>query len=580
MLIAGLERRMPHRLPIRAACIANLALVAGLAMGAEPSPTLADQPLHVRIDKAIEGPLSGPPAAQSTDAEFLRRAYLDFWGMVPNAAEARAFLDDPSPYKRDALIDRLLAGPEFARRMQQVFDVMWMERRPEKHVPAAQWQEYLYRSFVGNKPLDRLAAEIMAADGTRPELRPAARFYLDREGESNLVTRDVGRMFFGMDLQCCQCHDHPLIDGYKQEDYYGLLAFFSRSFVFTDPAKVVFVAERADGNVSYKSVFDGDGKEQSTLPHVPGETASEEPELEKGQEYYVPPADNVRPVPRYSRRGQLAAAVTVGNEDFNRNLANRLWAILMGRGLIHPVDFCHPDNPPSHPELLDALAQELAAGGFDVRAFLKQLALSRAYQRSSELPPGVEPESVPPESFAVFPLKPLSPEQIAWSLLSVSGHVEGQRQAAQNELRSDRRLMDILAAGDPLPGRFPQLVESTVYERLRANEGVFVGLFGGVPGQPAGEFQATVQQALFFMNGDVVRGWMGPGSGLVNRLSAIPDGPALAEELYLSVLSRRPAPEEAAELTEFLTRRSADRDAAIGELCWALATSTEFRFNH
>lgn len=173
----------------------------------EPAP--AEKPLHERIDALVESSTLGPIAAPASDADFLRRAYLDLNGTIPDAATARAFLDDPSPTKRQALVDRLLARPHFARHMANVFDVLLMERRPQRslpaaeyNVPAAEWQEYLRKSFADNKPLDQLAREILSADGADPSLRPAVKFYLDREADPNLLARDIGRLFFGRDLQC------------------------------------------------------------------------------------------------------------------------------------------------------------------------------------------------------------------------------------------------------------------------------------------------------------------------------------------------------------------------------------------
>ena len=196
--------------------------------------------------------------------------YLDLNGTIPDAQAVRAFLDDTSADKRMALVDRLLAAPRFARQMQHVFDVMFMERRAEKAIPVAEWQEYLRKSFEDDKPLDQLAREILAADGVDPDLRPAARFYLDRDGEANLITRDVGRIFLGRDMQCAQCHDHPNVDDYHQADYYGLLAFVNRGELFTDKDKKIYFAEKADGEVNYKSVFTGDARSQVLAAIVVG----------------------------------------------------------------------------------------------------------------------------------------------------------------------------------------------------------------------------------------------------------------------------------------------------------------------
>ncbi|HUG93860.1 MAG TPA: DUF1549 domain-containing protein [Planctomycetaceae bacterium] len=342
-------------------------------------------PLHERIDRLVEGSAPGPLAALCSDEEFLRRASLTLIGTVPPPAEARAFLDDASPDKRTALIDRLLADARHPLYMAGVFDVMLMERRPDQQVPAADWQKYLQDSFAANKPWDVLAREILASDGADAKLRAPAKFFLDRP-EVNLLTRDVGRILFGMDLQCAQCHDHPLIDNYKQSDYFGLYAFVNRSYNFADPQlKLQVVAEKGEGDVSFKSVFTGEAGD--TRPRLPGDVELDEPTFARGEEYTVKPADNVRPIPKYSRRQRLATEATNGtNRAFNRNIANRLWAHMMGRGLAEPVDLHHPENPPSHPEVLDLLADEFVAMKYDIRALLRELALTRTYQRSVEMP--------------------------------------------------------------------------------------------------------------------------------------------------------------------------------------------------
>jgi hypothetical protein len=546
------------------------------------SVAAAQEPLHARIDQAIAARIDCPVAPRADDGEFVRRIYLDLTGCVPSAAETRAFLDDSSPDKRARLIDGLLDSPRFARRMQQVFDLLLMERRPDGAVPAAAWQEYLYRSFLERKPLNVLCAEILAADGADAALRPAAKFYLDRGGEVNLVTRDVGRVFFGMDLQCAQCHDHPLVSNYYQEDYYGLAAFFTRSFVFQDASKTQFVAEKADGEVSFKSVFVDGAQPQSTPPHLPGQSPLADPVLDPVVAYVVAPADGIRPLPRHSRRTLLAREATSGAAArFNRNLANRLWALMLKRGLVHPVDFENAENPPSHPELLDLLGTELAAMQFDVRAFLRQIALSETYQRSSQLPDGVDPASVPPERFAVADLRPLSPEELAWSAMMVGGIVEPQRQAATAQWDADIRLQDIYGLDAPRQALREELIERSVYGALAGNAGPFVALFAGAAGAQAQDYPATVHQALFLSNGDLIRSWLALGRGnVVERSLAQTDARLVAEDLYVTVFARRPVADEEAEVAAYLAGRDADRAVALSELAWALLTSPEFRFHH
>ncbi len=534
---------------------AALSLLLSVAVG-----FAADAPLHQRIDQTIAAGkpnLAKQASGPASDAEFLRRIYLDLTGTIPTTAEARAFLKDPSPTKRETSIDRLLASPQHARYLATVFDVMLMERRPDKHVPHAVWDEYLRTSFADNKPWDQLVREILSADGVDPKQRPPAKFYLDRDGEPNLLVRDVSRLFLGMNFQCAQCHDHPRVEEYKQDYYYGLFAFLNRSFVFVDPTlKVGVLAEKGEGEVMFQSVFDPAKVTKSATPHVLDLVAVKEPAVEKGKEYTVAPAPNVRPVPKFSRRAQLADQITApANVAFKRNAANRFWAFLIGRGLIHPLDMDHPLNPPSDPALLNLLADDFASRKYDIRAFLKEIALSQVYQRSSELPTGAK--EADPTGLTMALLKPLSPEQLAFGLMQATGFTDIER----------------AALGD-------KATEPALFAKLSSQVPVFVKAFASPPGK-AQTYDARLDQALFLANGNVVRGWLTPRPGnLTDRLKKLDKADALADELYLSVFTRPPTAEETKDVADFLAKHANDRGAAIEELAWALLTSAEFRFNH
>jgi hypothetical protein len=526
------------------------------------SPAHTQPPLHQQIDLAAaadEPALSQRGAPLASDEEFLRRIYLDLTGTIPTAEEARAFLKDSSGDKRRRLIDRLLASPEHARHLAQVFDVALMERRQDKHVPRAAWEEYLRSSFAANKPWDVLAREILSADGADSKLRPAAKFYLDRDGEPNLITRDISRLFLGMNLQCAQCHDHPLVEEYRQEMYYGLFAFLNRSFLVADKKlKLTVFAEKAEGEATYQSVFDPKKETRTGKPRVPGRMPIQEPGVAKGKEYVVAPAKDVAAVPTFSRRAKLAAQVaSPDNVRFRRNIANRLWALMTGRGLVHPVDLDHPANPPSHPKLLSLLADAAAAAKFDLRNLLREIALSQTYQRSSEQPAGVE--EVPAASLSVARLRPLSAEQLAAALMQATGFADAERKALGKNA-----------------------TEAARHARLAPQTTPFVRSFGGKPGEPQGRaFEPTLDQTLFLANGPVIRGWLAPRPGnLTDRLARLSEPDAVAEELYLSILTRRPSVEERTDVREYLKHRSADRSAALQELAWALVASVEFRFNH
>ena len=379
---------------VRIALSLLLAAVALAPRGARADAPPAE-PLHVQIDRLIES-AGGPFATLASDEEFFRRASLDLTGLPPTADDVRAFTSDADPAKRVKAIDMLLASPQHVRHLATLLDILLMERRGAAAVSADEWQQYLVASVRANKPFNVLAKELLSADGSDPATRPAARFFLDRAVEPNLLTRDIGRIFFGRDMQCAQCHDHPQIDDYKQADYQGLLAFVQASSAFTAPAPdgKLYVAERPGTEVAFESVFI-EGDQHTTGPRVPGAAEIIEPTFAPGEEFTVAPAEGVRGIPKFSRRAALAEAATNGsNRWFNDNAANRLWTFVMGRGLVEPPDLHHSANPPANPDLLRLLSDELARSGFDMRAFLRELVLTKTYQRSIDLPLELSPGEV------------------------------------------------------------------------------------------------------------------------------------------------------------------------------------------
>jgi hypothetical protein len=534
-------------------------LAAALLLAVPTSARAAD-PLHVRIDTHIaagfgESKKFAAPAAG--DEEFVRRVYLDLVGTTPTVAELYAFLADADADKRTKLIDKLLAAPGYARRMAWFFDVTLMERRADSKVPRAAWEAYLTSAFAENKPYDALVRELLSNDGADPKTRAAAKFFLDRDMEPHLVTRDLSRMYMGRNIQCAQCHDHPTIDDYKQADYYGIQAYLNRSFLFpAATAATAVIAEKAEGDVNFMSVFDKAKKLHNAAPRMPGGKVLEEPKLEKGKEYKVAPAKDVKPVPVYSRRAGLADAVTsADNSAFARNAVNRVWAMMMGRGIVHPVDMDHGNNPPSHPELLDELAKEFVAHKYDLKWLVREIALSAAYQRSSEVPAGLT--DPPADRYLVAVLKPLTPEQFAYAAMQATGHTDAERTALGakwTEPQLDARLMPRLAP--------------------------FRAALGRGADATADEFSATLDQTLFVKYGAAVRGLLTPRPGnLAARLNALTNPDAVADELFAAVLTRKPTAEERNDVSAAL-RNAADRGKTINELVWALVASAEFRFNH
>jgi hypothetical protein len=290
----------------------------------------------------------------------------------------------------------------------------------------------------------------------------------------------------------------------------------------------------------------------STGPRLPGAAPVEEPKVEKGKEYKVAPAANVRPVPAVSRRELLARAITDPKDRaFARTAANRLWAMMLGRGLVQPLDFDHSDNPPSHPELLDLLTDQLTEHHFDVKWLLRELALTKTYQRSSEERDG------PPDRYLSAALKPLAPEQLGYAVLQATGQADAER----------------LALGKGL-------TDAALEAKLAPRVSPFRSIFSGRAGEPEGNDAATLGQALFLKYGGTVRGAIAARPGnLLDRLNKLKGDDAVADELFVSVLSRSPTAEERKDVAVAL-KGAANRSAELAEVIWALVASAEFRFNH
>jgi Protein of unknown function (DUF1549)/Protein of unknown function (DUF1553) len=341
-----------------------------------------------QIDRLIQESNVGPVAAICSDEDFVRRVSLDLSGLIPSAEATRAFLDDTVADKRAKLILSLIEAPTFARHMAYVFSTHLLERRVDVGTDPGEWLEYLYQSFLQRKPCDQLMREILVADGKSGPDRVRAKFLLDRDSDPAGLVRDIGRIYFGRDVQCAQCHDHPSIADYTQDEYYGLFAFLQRSFLFTDIPNnmTVYVGERAEGLPEYHSIFKKDEPNRLAIPCTPGSQPLPPSMSEPGQDYVVAPGDNIRPIPRKSFRGDLATQATINNAMFDRALANRLWSQMFGRGIVDPIDMHHSDNSPSHPELLDLVANTLRERKYDVGSFLAMIAQTQAYQRAIDPP--------------------------------------------------------------------------------------------------------------------------------------------------------------------------------------------------
>lgn len=519
----------------------------GLAMG-------QSVPLAQAVDQAIlkdEPRVATLASSPCDDLTFLRRVHLDLMGGLPSADEARAFLADKDPGKRNKRINQLLASPEHARYWAHVLDAWWMERRPAKNVETKAWVDWLQDSLAKKKPIDAMVREILSSDGTDEKNRAPARFVLDRELDTHLLVRDISRLFLGANLQCAQCHDHPRIDDYKQEHYHGLLAYYQRAYLFDDPKlKKKVLAEKAEGEVEFQSVFDKAKITRKRSPGVPGGPERKDPMLAKDQLYISAPAKEVRGVPRHSRRAMLANDLTSG-KALAKNLANRFWAQVMGKGIVHPLDQIHSDNPPSHPELLETLTKGLLDAKYDHRALLLGICSSAAYQRGGEAKPG-QPKDAE-DRLLVARLRPLGPEQMGQALVYATGFMDAEKKALGAKATAD-----------------------ALIPKLEGQAAPFVGALAAPAGNPD-QFEARLDQALFFANHGHLLNMVLPRTGnLMDRVMNEKDNARAAEEIYLTVYTRLPTTEEKAEVAKVLA--SKDKRTAVFDYLWALLGSAEFRF--
>lgn len=539
-------------------------LVCTLGFVAFANTLAAESPLHQNVDDAVKAKHSGPLAPRSSDAEFHRRAWLDFAGMTPTAEETREFLGDSAPDKRAKLINSLLDGPHFATRMRHLFSVTLLERRVGRTIADADWDKYLEDSFRAGKPLDQLVRELISADGTDANTRPAMKFFLSRSAtDHRLLARDVSRLLLGRNLECAQCHNHPSIDDFPQSEFFGLVAFLNRSYLFQDKkTKQSFFAEKGvSPKLEFTSVFTA--KTGSTGPRLVNGTEVMVPVFKAGEELASEASEGTPPIPKFPLRPKMAAQLT-DNRAFARNMANRIWAMLMGRGLVNPLDMHHPANPPSHPKLMDQLTDELIASKFNLKHMLRQIALSDTYQRSSQI--GESADKVPATSFAAFPMRPLSAEQLAYSVLRISGRLDQVRAAPA----------DLAATAKYRPDKGHSIPSENIDNVLK----LFCSIYASQPGESEDGFNPSLAAALFVANEELLLGWLKPTkNSLASKLLDI-DDKQLPDELYLAVLSRPASNDEQLAVREFVGTHPEGRAIAIQEMAWALLASSEFRFNH
>ncbi len=494
------------------------------------------------------------PTGVCDDGTFVRRVYLDLAGRVPTASEAEGFLRSNARGKRAVLVDALLAGPEYPVRMREVFDVVLMGRadaQEENRRRDHQWFAFLERAFEQNHGWDRIVRQLISARPESPADRGAEWYLYGRKNNYQAMAEAVAPMAFGLQIGCAQCHNHPLTAEVGQRHYWGLVAAFNRS-KNVDATGGVAVGESAVGGFINFSNLKKESQ-PAELAFLSGRTISEkrpadgEKETDAPELYLVPPPkDKQKPVeaarPKFSRREALADAATRDNPRLAPAFVNRVWDMLLGRGLVNPVDDLAARHRPNHPDLLGWLARDFEKSGYDIKRLVREIVLSRTYQLDSGPAKG-PPAS--PDAFARGLEKPLSGEQIYRSFLIATGNKPGPDGKICGRSESEIRRA--------FTTRFPDLFPEN--------------------------YSPSLQQAMFISNSPILDDLLKPGGdNTAARVAGAKRREQSVELAFQAVLGRNPDSDERRRCAEFLRNRGpADGPR---ELLWALIAGPEFQVNH
>ncbi len=479
------------------------------------------------------------PTPQCDDETFVRRVYLDLAGRIPTLEESNRFLQDHKSQKRVRLVEQLLASDEYPRTFREIWDVLLMGRhtgRREQQRRDNGWNAFLEDTFRNNRPWNEFVRDIIVARPETPEKKGAAWFLYERHNQHQDIAEAIAPIIYGTKVSCAQCHDHPLAREIKQAHYWGLVAAFNRSKNVEGESKAVgesaiggyvnFTNLKKESQPAVMNLFMG-----QVIDEVrPAADAKEE----DADANYLDPKAAVK-VPKFSRRAELARAVTQGNPLLARSFVNYTWAVLLGRGIVHPVDEMNSKHPPSQQQLLDWLTQDFTRHNYDIKRLVRAIVLSRVYQ----LAPWKGKKAPPPaESFAAAMEKPITAEAMARSARIASG-----RAADDDTLRK--------AFAEAFPEVLPRVTH------------------------------ATIQQSMFLANNSEFASLFSPASGTTaEQVARLPSDEERARLIFQAALIRKPDREEEAETVRFLRQHADKPQEAAGELLWALVAGPEFLSNH
>jgi hypothetical protein len=523
---------------------AGLAQTEATSLAAFHSPSTLE--VTERIDREIGQRLEREPVlsgGRCGDDEFIRRIYLDLTGRIPTVEQLDRFVADPASNKRDRLIDELLASEAHFEYFASIFDTMLMGRKERKLAERKKngWHDYLKQVFAENRPWDRVVHEILLArgDGDR---RGHLWYLYERENKHQEIAESVAKSFFGVDIACAQCHDHLAAEEIKQAHYWGLVGFFRRS-TNAQAEQGIAIAESAIGGFDdYANPLLGT-TEKLTLSFLFREDVAEpRPEdpakQEDSESLYVAVAGEPK-IPLFSRREKFVEEVVKDHPLIARAMVNRVWGLLLGRGLVHPIERMDSTQQPSHPELLDWLAEDFRVHGYDIRRLVRGVVRSEAYQQA-EVREGTAP---PDHLFAAALLKPLTAEAYLGSLqVALPCPTDLNDSDEWRRMSSQWRQL------------FPEIVATTD--------------------------QTTIDQALGLTNSREFNNLLNAAAERWLADTASLNVDQRIELAYRRVYSRPPDAEELSRILSYLQARTDRPVSAWAQVFWTMVTSAEFRFNH
>lgn len=506
------------------------------------APKLTAEDLDRMLAKHLEAE-KVKPAGTADDEEFARRVWLDLTGTLPTPEEVEAFATDSNPKKRAALVDRLLKDESFGRNWARYWRDAISYRATVANprlVDFDSLENWMTEQFNANRPWDEMVREIIDGTGDTSQ-NGAVVFTAAHMAQPVEVAGEVSRLFMGVQIQCAQCHDHPT-DPWKREQFHEFASFFAG----TQARRNAKTAKGATG----LTVSTRNGKPRYTMPDLkdPKKSTAIEPK------FFFAVEDTIPGTLSAQDRRALAASYVTGQDNpyFARAFVNRVWAVLVGTPFYSPVDDMGPTREGQATEVLDRLASEWAAGGYDVKWLMRTILNTQTYARQARASTS-EAGGVP---FASATPTQLRADQVVDSLekalgLPLDGQVRkgakkgGNQAAAIRGRNTPRRLLNVV--------------------------------FGADPSIPTDEVMGTIPQALFLMNSPQVNRALEarPQSVLGEILSENKSDTKAVEALYLRVLSRTPTDAERKTCSEYIAKVG-DREEAFEDLLWALINSAEF----